>query len=105
VQILLKISKIKAYAIMYGMESVEQKDGDIILRLRPEQNDQIDGQKLFEIAQDFPGKIRFSTGEKIGIIFKTKGMPHKQALEMIEQFLIKYKDVPKPKGAVQHATE
>ena len=105
VQMLLKISKIKAYAILYGMESVEQKDGDIILRSLPEQNDQIDGPKLFEIAQDFPGKIRFSTGEKIGIIFKTKGMPHKQALEMIEQFLIKYKDVPKPKGAVQHATE
>ena len=53
--------------------------------------------KLFEIAQDFPGKIRCSTGEKIGIIFKTKGMPHKQALEMIEQFLIKYKDVPEPR--------
>ena len=105
VQMLLKISKIKAYAIMYGMESVEQKDGDIMIRLRPEQNDRIDGQKLFEIAQDFPGKIRFSTGEKIGIIFKTKGMSHKRALEMIEQFLLKYKDVPKPKGAVQHATE
>ena len=105
VQMLLKISKIKAYAIMYGMESVEQKDGDIMIRLRPEQNDRIDGQKLFKIAQDFLGKIRFSTGEKIGIIFKTKGMPHKQALEMIEQFLLKYKDVPKPKGAVQHAIE
>ena len=34
VQMLLKISKIKAYAILYGMESVEQKDGDMTLRLQ-----------------------------------------------------------------------
>ena len=104
VQMLLKISKIKAYAILYGMESVEQKDGDIILRLRPEQNDQIDGPKLLKLLRISREKFVLN-GREDGIIFKTKGMPHKQALEMIEQFLIKYKDVPKPKGAVQHATE
>lgn len=105
VQMLLKIAKIKAYAISYKIESVGQKNGDIVITLHPDQTRQIDGQKLFQIAQDFPGKIRFSTGEKIGIVFKTKDLSNKQALEMIEQFLIKYKDVPKPKGAVQHATD
>lgn len=104
VQMLLKVAKIKAYSIQYGMESIEQKDGDITIKLSPEQNEHIDGQKLFEIAQDFLGKIRFSTGQQIGVIFKTKGMPPKTALEMVEQFLEKYKDVPKPKGVVQNAT-
>jgi transcription-repair coupling factor (superfamily II helicase) len=103
VQMLLKVAKIKAYAIRYGIETIEQKDGDITIKLSPEQNDKIDGQKLFQIAQDFPGKIRFSTGQRIGIIFKTKGMSSKLALEMVEQFLIKYKDVPKMKGVVQNA--
>ncbi|MFC7443358.1 transcription-repair coupling factor [Laceyella putida] len=106
VQMLLKVAQIKAYAIQYGIDAVEQKDGEITLKLEPEQNDRIDGQKLFMISQDFPGKIRFSTGQRMGIIFKTKGMSAKMALEMIEQFLIKYRDVPKSKGAKENvATE
>jgi transcription-repair coupling factor (superfamily II helicase) len=104
VQMLLKIARIKAFAMAYGIETIEQKDGDIALQFHPSQNDKIDGQKLFQIAQDFPGKIRFSTGKNIGVIFKVKGMSSKLALEMVEQFLIKYKDVPKLKGAVQNAT-
>ncbi|MBH8598768.1 MULTISPECIES: transcription-repair coupling factor [unclassified Thermoactinomyces] len=104
VQMLLKIAKIKAFAMSCGIEAIEQKDGDISLLFHPSQNEKIDGQKLFQIAQDFPGKIRFSTGEKIGVVFKVKGMSSKRALEMVEQFLIKYKDVPKLKGAVKNAT-
>lgn len=101
VQMLLKVAKIKAYAIQYGIESIEQKDENITIKFAPEETENIDGQKLFEIAQDFVGKIRFSTGQRIGVAFKTSGMTSKTALEMVEKFLEKYKIVPQSKGVVK----
>lgn len=101
---LLHVAKIRAYAIKYQFESIEQKGTDIHLFIQPRENEQIDGQQLFRIAQLFPGKIRLSSGKKVGIIFKTKGMAIRDALEMIERFLIQYETVPKRKGAIQNAT-
>jgi transcription-repair coupling factor (superfamily II helicase) len=103
VQSLLRIARIRAYAIQYGVETIEQKGDEISLKFYPEQNEWINGQKLFQVAQAFPGRIRLSSGQRIGIIFKTKGMSAKAALEMVEQFLIKYEEVPKRKGAVSNA--
>ncbi|MBA4495817.1 transcription-repair coupling factor [Paenactinomyces guangxiensis] len=103
VQNLLRVARIRAYAIRYGVETIEQKGTEISLKLHPEQNEKIDGQKLFRIAQEFPGKIRLSSGQRIGVTFKIKGMSSRAALEMVEQFLIKYEVVPKRKGAVQNA--
>lgn len=104
VQNLLKVAKIRAYAIRYGIESVEQKGSEITLRLREEENHRIDGQKLFKIAQNFPGRIRLAAGQKIGITFKTTGLSTRAILEMIEQFLIQYEMVPKTRGAESNVT-
>jgi transcription-repair coupling factor (superfamily II helicase) len=104
VESLIKVARIRAYARKYGVETIEQKGTDITLKLYPEQNEKIDGQKLFQVAQAFPGKIRLSSGQRVGITFKTKGMSSRSALEMVEQFLIKYETVPNQKGAVKNAT-
>lgn len=104
VQCLLQIARIRVYAMKYGVESIEQKGTDFLLQFQSKENEQIDGQQLFRIAQLFPGKIRLSSGRKVGVIFKTKGLPPKSALEMIEQFLIQYETVPIRKGAIQNAT-
>ncbi|SHF06949.1 transcription-repair coupling factor [Seinonella peptonophila] len=104
VQNLIRLARIRAYAIQYRIESIEQKEHDIILKVEASQSNQINGQQLFRIAQSFPGRVRLSSGQSIGITFKTKGMPVRAALEMVEQFLIQYESVPKRKGAVQNAT-
>ncbi|SFX39981.1 transcription-repair coupling factor [Thermoactinomyces sp. DSM 45891] len=104
VQNLLKVAKIRAYAIQYGMESIEQKGTEITLRLREAENQRIDGQKLFKIAQNFPGRIRLAAGQKIGITFKMAGLSTRAVLEMIEQFLIQYETVPKMRGAESNVT-
>ncbi|RAL23178.1 transcription-repair coupling factor [Thermoflavimicrobium daqui] len=102
VQSLLLVAKLRAYAIKYGIESMEQKGTDIIMKFYPEQNQFIDGSKLFRIAQLFPGRVRFSSGQRIGVIFKTNGLSSKSALELVEQFLIHYESVPKEKGAIKN---
>ncbi|SFJ35547.1 transcription-repair coupling factor (superfamily II helicase) [Thermoflavimicrobium dichotomicum] len=102
VQSLLLVAKIRAYAIKYHVENIEQKGTDIILKFSPEQTERMDGSKLFKIAQQFPGRIRFSSGQRIGVIFKTSGLSSKAALELVEQFLIQYKMVSQEKGAIEN---
>lgn len=104
VRCLIQLARIRVYAMKYGVELIQQKGTDFLLQFRSNENDRIDGQQLFRIAQLFPGKIRLSSGRKVGVIFKTKGMSAKEALEMIEQFLVQYETVPKRKGAIQNAT-
>lgn len=101
---LIYVARIRAYAIQYGIETIEQKDLEIEMKLAVEQNNYVDGQILFKIAQSFPGRVRLSSGQRISIIFKVKNLPARAALEMMEQFLIQYETVPKRKGAIQNAT-
>ncbi|TCS94293.1 transcription-repair coupling factor [Hazenella coriacea] len=103
VQTLLRVSRIKAYAVNYNIEVVEQKGSEISMKLSPDQNDQIDGQALFQLVNQYPGRIRLSSGQRVGITFKTKGLKPEAALAMVEQFLVKYETVPKRKGAIQNA--
>ncbi|MDN4593476.1 transcription-repair coupling factor [Polycladomyces subterraneus] len=103
VQTLLRIARIRAYALKYGIEEIQQKGQEITIRLHPDQNQVVDGQRLFRLAQEFPGRVRLSSGQRIGIIFKTAGLSPADALEMVERFLIKYEAVPKTKGAIQNA--
>lgn len=104
VRCLLQLARIRVYAMKYGVESIQQKGNDFVLQFQAQENDRIDGQQLFRIAQLFPGKIRLSSGRKLSVIFKAKDMSTKEALEMIERFLVQYETVPKRKGAIQNAT-
>ncbi|PTX55241.1 transcription-repair coupling factor [Melghirimyces profundicolus] len=103
VQNLLRVARLRAYAIRYHMEEIKQQGQEIQIRLHPDQNQVVDGQRLFSVAHEFPGRVRLSSGERIGINFRLKGMPMAEGLEMVEQFLIKYETVPKTKGAVPNA--
>ncbi|SDC86148.1 transcription-repair coupling factor [Melghirimyces thermohalophilus] len=103
VQNLLRIARLRAYAIRYGIEEIKQQQSEIHIRLHPDQNETVDGQQLFRIAQNFPGRVRLSSGERIGVTFRLKGIPIAKGLEMVEQFLIQYEAVPKTKGALPDA--
>lgn len=100
---LLRVARLRAYAIRYHIEEIKQQGFEIHLKLHPDQNQVVDGQQLFRIAQNFPGRVRLSSGQRIGIIFKIKGLSVSSGLEMVEQFLIQYEPVPKTKGAFRNA--
>lgn len=86
---LFRLARIRAYAYAYSIESVQQKEDSVTLLFQDRVKTKIDGQKLFQITNEFPGKVRFITGQSIGIMFKIKGMSIESTLKMIEQFLIK----------------
>ncbi|GGE21800.1 transcription-repair-coupling factor [Marinithermofilum abyssi] len=103
VQNLLRVARLRAYAIRYKIEEIKQKGQEIHLKLHEDQNQEVDGQELFRIVQQFPGRVRLSSGQRIGIIFKVKGLPVADGLEMVERFLVQYEAVPKRKGAFKNA--
>ncbi len=98
---LLAVTKLKAYAIMYRVESVIQKGHEIVIKLFPDQNHAINGQKLFALANQFDGRMRLSSGQQIGITVKVKGLTAEKSMQLLIQFFEQYSDVVKQKGALQ----
>ncbi|SDW86336.1 transcription-repair coupling factor [Marininema mesophilum] len=101
---LLCVARIRAYAIRYDVEEIKQQGTETHMKFHPSQNDVVDGQKLFRIAQEFPGRVRLSSGKRIGVVFRLKGLSPVKGLEMLERFLVQYETVPKMKGAYENAT-
>jgi transcription-repair coupling factor (superfamily II helicase) len=103
VQNLLRVAKLRAYAIKYGIETMEEKGNEIHVALRSEENANINGQSLFKLAHQFPGRVRLVSGKHIGMIFKKTGLTPKAILEMMDGFFKQYEGVRKVEGVVQSA--
>lgn len=101
---LLQVAKIRAYAIQLGIELIEQKGQEIVMKFREEETKRINGAQLFKVANQFPGKVRLSSGQRVGVTFKIAGLSIRAALEMMEQFLKQYADAASRKGEMQNAT-
>jgi transcription-repair coupling factor (superfamily II helicase) len=104
VQNLLRVAKLRAYALKYGIETMEEKGSEIHVSLRVEENARINGQALFKLAHQFPGRVRLVSGKHVGMVFKKTGLTPKAILEMMDSFFKQYEQVLKVEGVVQSAT-
>jgi transcription-repair coupling factor (superfamily II helicase) len=102
---LLTVSRLKAYAHEYQFEEIVQKNDEIVVKIASTQNDQINGQQLFKLANQFENKIRLGSGKQITIKVSTKGSKIEKAVELLERFLIQYKEVLKKKGELQDVAQ
>lgn len=89
---LIAISRIKAYAYSYNIESIVQKDKEITIKVNPDQNLIIDGYKLFKIASEFENRIKLSSGHQIGIRINIKNLSTEDTINLLESFLKKYQN-------------
>jgi len=95
VQTLLAVARLKVYGAEYGIESIAAKGDDLVLTFQPEQNERIDGQKLFELSNRFERKVKLVPGKQIVIHMNRKGLPMEDALHELEKFLVSYREVLK----------
>ena len=103
---LLRVARIRAYAVQYGIEQVVQEKGEIVIRFSPDQNGRIDAGRLIRLTHEVPDRrVRLSSGRRVGIAFKVQGMSSGDALSMIERFLEKFETVLKKKGEMRHAAQ
>ncbi len=97
---LLAVARIKAYALQYQMESISQKGNELQIKVAPEQNQVIDGYKLFQIAGEFNQRIKLSSGHHIGVKINIKNLTEEQVLSLLENFLKRYQEAIKPEGVL-----
>jgi len=95
VQTLLAVARLKVYGAEYGIESIAAKGDELVLTFQPEQNERIDGQKLFELSNRFERKVKLVPGKQIVIHMNRKGLPMEDALHELEKFLVAYREVLK----------
>ncbi len=92
---LLTIARLKVYSFKYHIESMTQKGKEVIIKISSDQNQLIDGYKLFKVANEFNRRIKLSSGHYLGITINTKGLTPEETIDFIEGFLIKYQETIK----------
>jgi transcription-repair coupling factor (superfamily II helicase) len=98
---LLAVARLKSYGSEYRIETISQKGDDFQLKVHADQNGRLDGQKLFNLSNHFDGRIKLVAGSNIQILVRCKNLNPEQSIELVEKFLIQYKDALKTKGELQ----
>ncbi|RTE08072.1 transcription-repair coupling factor [Paenibacillus whitsoniae] len=98
---LLTVARLKAYGSEYRIETISQKGEDYLIKMHIDQNSRLDGQKLLALSKGFDGRIKLNADPQLNIVIRIKGLTAEAAAELLEKFLIQYKDVLKTKGELQ----
>jgi len=99
VQNLLTVARLKVYGAQYGIQSISAKGDEFVVSFMPDQNERIDGQKLFALSNRFERKVKLVPGPNIVIQLNRKGLSMEEALHSLETFLQQYREVLKDFGA------
>jgi transcription-repair coupling factor (superfamily II helicase) len=95
---LLAVARLKVYGSEYEIETISQKGDDFQIKVHADQNGRLDGQKLFALSGQFEGRIKLVAGQQILINVRCKGLKPEESIELVEKFLVQYKDALKTKG-------
>jgi transcription-repair coupling factor (superfamily II helicase) len=98
---LLTVARLKVFGAQYAIESIVQKGEDILLKIDPRENGKLNGQKLHALSTQFEGRIKLVAGTQIIIQVKCRGFQPEQSVELVERFLVQYKEAIKSKGELQ----
>lgn len=102
---LLLVARLKVYGKEYGIEMITQKNEEIHLQMEPGQNSRINGQKLFALGNRFEGRVRFIAGSRIHVVVQCRGLSESEGMDLLEKFLIQYKEAFKSKGELHHVAK
>ncbi|MCP8618176.1 transcription-repair coupling factor [Salirhabdus salicampi] len=90
VENLLKVSRIKIYAKREKIESINEQNKKIELLMEESESKRIDGEKLFQITEDYHRIVRLGTeNNQLKITFQFDRRNHSQRYDVLETFLAK----------------
>lgn len=102
---LLVVARLKVYGAMYAIETISQKGTDYEIKMHVDQTGRLDGQKLLQIAGEFEGRMKPIPGPQIHFQIKGKGLKPEQSIDLLEKFLVQYKQALKAKGELLDAVK
>lgn len=103
VENLLRVARLKVYGRKFLIETISQKNGDLYAVLDEKQNEHLDGQKLFHLANRYQGKVKLIPGKQIQMAIKCKDTSMEDGMEVLERFLSEYDNVMNSKEELQNA--
>ncbi|WP_128896593.1 transcription-repair coupling factor [Longirhabdus pacifica] len=103
---LVEVAKLRAFGQLYGIESIIDKNNEIVLTLHPTQNEKIHAQKLLMLCSTFEGKMKVIPGSEIKIAISSKSLSSDDKLTVLMKFFHQYDDIlVKEESTLQHAVK
>ncbi|MNI31139.1 Transcription-repair-coupling factor [compost metagenome] len=102
---LMAVARMKVYGSEYRIEAISQKGDDFQVKVHEDQNEKLDGQKLFTISNQFEGRIKLVTEKQIHIHVRCKGLKPEESIDLMEKFLVQYKNALKSKGELHNVAK
>lgn len=99
---LLAVARIKVYGSQYMIETIKQRGDDYEIIFNVKQNEHLDGKKLVAVTSRFENRVKVVSGPQIHLIIKAKGLSPEQSIELLERFLLQYKEALKEKGELEN---
>ncbi len=95
---LLDITRIKGYALRYGVESVTREGGDGVVRVRSDAARQVDPGKMFGISKVHAGDYRTRSNGMVQVAFRLKGLNDRQICAKFLRFFRDYEMAVRPES-------
>ncbi|MBX5436598.1 MAG: transcription-repair coupling factor [Alicyclobacillaceae bacterium] len=92
---LLDVTRIKSYAMQYGIESISSQGAETVIRLRPDAIRYVDPGKLFLLTRKWKGEYSKKSTGALQVAFRTKGMSDRETCRFLLQFLAEFREVLK----------
>ncbi|WP_394297994.1 transcription-repair coupling factor [Gordoniibacillus kamchatkensis] len=102
---LVAAARLKAFGAMYRIEQISQKGDDFQIKMSPDQNERLDGQKLFAMTPLWDNRVKLLSGPQIIVHIRCKGFTPEQSIAFVEKFLVQYKEALKPKGELHNVAK
>ncbi|RXT09007.1 transcription-repair coupling factor [Ammoniphilus sp. CFH 90114] len=102
VENLLRVARLRVYSYKHRITSIVQKGTNIIINLHQDQNLQIDGTKLFALANQYDRRMSLATGQHLSVTVKVNGLTPEDGIKLVEKFLSEFEQVKKVKGELNN---
>lgn len=102
VQSLLKVARIRIYGSEYRIDTIKQRGDDYEILFHAKESEQVDQKKLALCQQAFENRIRLAPGPQYMLVLKGKGLTPEQSIDLLERFLVQYKEALKLKGELEN---
>ncbi|WP_134702205.1 transcription-repair coupling factor [Ammoniphilus sp. YIM 78166] len=102
VENLLSVARLRVYSYLHRITSIVQKGTNLVINLHADQNLQIDGTKLFTLANQYDRRMSLATGQHLSVTVKVNGLTPEEGIKLVEKFLSEFEQVKKVKGELNN---
>lgn len=106
VQNLLAVARLKVYGREYGIEQIQQRGEDLLLRIAEQGRNLVEPRAVDKLCYQFENRIRRAPGKAVEELHLAgNGLADTEKLALLERFLVQYGEAIKSKGELQDVAQ